>query len=446
MAAALAALTAVGCASGHPVSSRDLGVIPARCDPVEFVVSLNGDDDDDDGTTDHDQTPISPTAEDNLRTIRFDHPDAARVFIAEPVRVDDGSPAPVRAYQTDRSTAFDFTATHAVPVDLLLEGLETSGGRRDLGFEYQYFRADDSTLCGPGALGTVVEPEITVARVDPDDPKLLAHGSTTLEVSWEPAVDERTTAWGFDGSGTFRTPDRRRSRFEAGTTFTPAGDRDRELARNEVTFDLAATPRIEMATPLNVTAPRSVTTTQTAPLVGTSALSTRQIGNVQRARDAEYRLFRWRVDYVIRDQFGDSITDSYRGGAHITIREVVPLTSPVTTGIDDLDAWIQAQIPRNTSVDWRNADDGEINDRLELGPPVSTVVELVQGRIRFVPRAAGANVATMRGHEWFVSVDEDAALERAVTSNDLDVVVVSLTPDPPGERLELRSTYTVRIR
>lgn len=439
------ALVAQDCDDERPVSSRDAGELVVRCDPVEFVVSLNDDDDDGNDEIDRAQTPISPTAEDNLRVLKFDHPDAAKVFVAEPVVRADGSPAPLRAYRQDRSTRFDFTAVHDVPVDLLLEGLARSNGRAELGFEYQYFKADGSTLCGPGAVGTVVDPRIDIERVDTADPKILARGNTTMKVGWKPDMPVRSTQWSFDGSGDFRNPDRPRSRFQAGTAWTPAGDRDAQLVRNEITFELPGAPRVEVATPLNVTAPRSVVTGQTTPLTGTSAISTRRIVNVQRARASEFTLFRWRVDYTIRDQFGDSITQSYRGGAHVTIREVVPLRSAIPAGVDDLGAWIRAQIPRNTSVAWRNKDDGEIRDSLALGPPVSTIVDLVQGRIQFVPRAAGANVATMRGHQWFVSVNGDAALERAVTANDLDVQVVSLVPDPPGERLELRSTYVVRL-
>jgi hypothetical protein len=431
--------------SGCPrIGTRDVGSIEVRCSPVTFVVSLNDDDDNYNFVADH-QQGIQPATEDNLREFKFNHPKAAEVFIGEPVIIRGGTSAlgtRVRAYQADKSTAFDFSKNHKVPVTMYLEGIGRSTRVNDIGFEYQYFRADGTTLCGPGATGTVVDVDVELSGINRGNPKLLALGRTSSRVYKTPKI-RSTYEWSYDGDGLFRNPTRARTRFTAGRNWTPANQRDSQMVRCKLEFPTAGNCVIQSYASLNVTAPRRVRADRTGTIEGGSSISTVRIVNDKQARQSSFHLFRWGVNYTILDQFGNEITQSHRGGAHVTTREDVPIHSAIPSGIDDLEAWLRSQIPLHTSVNWRRNNDGLIEDTVHLAPPVSTIVRLQQGRLRLIPRTFGQDVVTMNGHAWFVSVNGDQALSRQVTNNSLRVHVIGFGPDPPGERVDLQSEYTV---
>ena len=426
------------------VRTSDEGAVDARCESLSFVVSLNHDDDDGDGMEDR-RGPL-PAAEDNLRKFVFNQPGASEVFVGEPVLLAGGGSAlgtRVRAWEQDKATPFDFTRKHALPATLYLEGVEESAQEGDFGFEYQYFGGGDVALCGGASKGIVVKVRMTFSSLAPSDTKLLAQGRISMSIVKTPNV-QSTYTWSYDGDGTFASASRQTTRFTAGNAFTPA--QGSQLVRCNVTFETKPPGTILVTSPLDITAPRSVAASSNGelPAQQSNVIKTQDIRNVAGARRTEFGLLNYDVDYTILDQFGAPIVQSERGGAHVTAREDVPLRSAIPAGIASLQAFFDEKIPTNTSINWRNQDDGVINDNLRLGPRASTILRLQAGQLRFIPNTIGADVVTMDGHEWFVSVNGDPALAQRVTNNSLRTTVIDFQQQANGESVQFSTTYTVR--
>jgi hypothetical protein len=349
----------------------------------------------------------------------------------------------VRAWANDKVTPFDFTRKHALPATLYLEGVEDSTQEGDFGFEYQYFGQGDLALCGAAAKGTVVKARMRFSNLAPTDTKLLAQGRISMSIAKTPDV-RSTYAWSYDGDGTFSSPSQQTTRFKAGNAFTPT--QGSQLVRCRLTFETRPPGAIVVTSPLDITAPRSVDASRQGDLPAqlSNVIRTQDVRNANRARQIEFGLLNYDVDYTILDQFGAPIVQSERGGAHVTAREDVPLRSAIPAGITSLQAFFDEKIPRNTSINWRNQDDGVIKDNLRLGPTASTILRQQAGQLRFIPNIVGANVATMDGHAWSVSVNGDPALARPVTNNSLRTTVIDFQQQANGESVQFSTTYTVR--
>lgn len=424
--------------------SQDVGIIKVGCDPVKFIVSLNDDDDNEDDTEDLSDV-IDPDLENNLREFLFDHAKAAEVFVSEPVIIPSRDPAisvRLRAYNKDKRTPFDFSANHSVPVTMFLEGIAEGDEKDDLAFEYQYFKKDGEALCGADAKGKVAKAKMKLSSVKKKDPKLLSKGKITVQIVDKPKAN--AYAWSYDGSGAFDNAAKRKTKFTAGDVLTPRRLRDTQLVRCTLTFPAG---NILLTAPLNVTQPRTVTTATTGalPAVNSNVVRTQNIRTEDRSRQINFFLLRYHVDYIIRDQFGDKITESTRGGAKVTIREVVPLVSDIAAGLEDLQAFFDRKIRTNTTQAWKVKLDGKIKDDLQLGPLTATILRAPNRTLEIIPRTVGSRLCNMAAHEWFVSINSDANLEKRVTNNSMDANVLNFQSQANGESVQFTTVYTVTL-
>ena len=128
----------------------------------------------------------------------------------------------------------------------------------------------------------------------------------------------------------------------------------------------------------------------------------------------------------------------------------------VATAFQILEDWahsvsfVDGEIDKERGVvveEWRRGRgaNGRIRDKLRLGPLTATILEAPQGALRFIPRTRDSNLCTMTGHDWFVSVDEDANLAKRVTNNSLQTTVSDFQQQANGESVQFSTVYTVRL-
>ncbi len=441
-AIALASATS-GCAttisgSAKKFGTMDIGALSVRCQPFTFITSLNDDDDNQDRQVDR-RGAIAAAFEDNLRRFDFDHPGASEVYVAAPVRVPDQTPVlnvRVRAYQADKSTPFDFTRNHAVPVTMYLEGIQTSSRREDIGFEYNYFLANGQTLCGDAPTGTIMEVRARFrTRGGGGAPfdrhrKMLIGGRGEGNASVEPATIG-TTTWSYDGDATLATPDQLVTGFRAGLTFTPPVLIDGHRLRFEVD---EGGQRIRASHPVNLTAAQHLSANRS----GFQYTSPWYNANRGRFTLIPTR----RIRYTILDQARRPIRESAYAGRKPQIRENIGnvLTSPIPAVM----AWIRNDL--NWTRDWKDKTGGRFTDRIQaLDISKDPFTQSVAGRVSFHPSLQVVGGVLMQvmppaTHEWQLSINGDAI---AVGTRNPFSSVVNATRQGQGVEIQVRSTYRV---
>jgi hypothetical protein len=432
-----------------PLRTRDIGSVPVTCNSEVFISSLNNDDDNDNGTPDHRETlPLkkgrrATVPENNLREFIFDVPEATRVYIAEVALIPSNDIAVgsrVRAYKDDKSTPFKF-GDNQVPVTMYLEGKAQSPSANDIGFEYQYFKDDGSTVCGGFVQGTIVRADSSLAvATGKGTPfsrhhKMLITGDSQGTATVAPA-GLVAPEWTYDApGGTFSTPTELATDFTAPVTFTPAarmGD-DRLRLTLTATATNPANQVIEANVPVNLTAARSLR------LRG-DAVRERPTGLMNAGR-GRFDLFNWLVQYDILDQTEISIKESAYAGRQPQAQENIGsvLTSPIPE--------VQTQIGiLEHSPTWTDQSDGVLSDRikaLDWSKDVIVVTNNGQRRFHSGLRSEGdilMHVAPPNTHIWELSVNGEGIVE--ATNNRFASTVIQVIGQG-AQQINIRSRYRV---
>lgn len=427
--------------------TRDLVSVPISCDREVFITSLNNDDDNGNGTADKDETlPLrnrrrQPVQENNLREFVFNVPEAKRVYIAPTVVIptnEDAVGTRVRAYESDRKTRFTF-GERDVPVTMLLEGIKQSPVANDIGFEYQYFKEDGTTVCGSFAQGTVVRADgvfrVETGKGSPfsNQHKMLIGGTAQGRATVAPA-GLVTPQWTYDAAGaTFSASDQLTTDFTGSMTFTPAARIDQDELRLGLTGTATkpANQKIEAHEPVNLTAPRRVRLTE---------------GEARRASDTgmmdadegTFNLINTLYVYAIQDQTGVNIRRSAYAGRMPQARENIAavLSSPIAP----VQAWITANLEH--SPDWVNMADGELRDRIRaIALNKNLIVVTENGRRRFEPslrREGGVVMSLGRAtHIWQLSVNGNEIVD--ATNNTFSATVQKI--EDKAQKINVRATY-----
>lgn len=387
----LETLPADAAVTSTPLLTRDIGGVPVTCNGEVFISSLNTDDDNHNDTPDRAESlPLrnsrgARVPEDNLREFIFDVPEATRVYIAEVMLVSNGETAVgnrVRAYKEDKTTPFAF-GENEVPITMYLEGKAQSSRANDIGFEYQYFKDDGSTVCGGFVQGTIVRADASLAVETGDgtpfeeNHKMLITGDANAAATVSPA-DLVTPEWSYDAPGAvFTTPTELATMFTAPERFTRLWRSQIPLPRARVKLTATATTPaaqvIEAKATVILTAPRQLKLRDdpdcrrdipenrdpTIRLRRTGLLDT-EIGT--QSRPQLFGLFNWCVAYNILDQEGRLITQSAYAGQSPAIRENIAavLGSPIAA----MQSWIRGELEH--SPDWEKAQsNGRLRDRIK---------------------------------------------------------------------------------
>ncbi len=453
---AIAGIAGCRAADVDPVNVADPGAIAMVSGQVPYVGSLNDDDDDADRRLDLSRSGPPPASEDNLRKLTFYIPDANWVYISEPINLTtqrSAIGAKIRAWDKTRGAPFQFGQTlptsAADPLTVYIEGIQTSAVD-EIGFEYQYFRDRrmQQTVGGGASRSTVVQVSFAgggrTRGLTPRQ-KLLAKGDLSTAATVSPKLPNARYLWTYDNAtnGSFEaaTAATLASKFSAQARWTAV--RDQDLARFRVTDPRTPGGPIEVAERLNIVAPRSVTPNPPTLPDQPGTLSTRGIINQDQANNTRFRLFRWRVEYTVLDQFGDNIYDAEKGGAKVQVREDVPIGSP----IPGLNAWFAGS---TTTPVWKDIlASGRFPDRLASdrgqGIPYATVMNTTPGSFALLTNTDGQEIVRMEHHVWHVTVDRaQDELDKRVTDNALRVRVSSYRAGPPQEA-DFISSYTIRL-
>jgi hypothetical protein len=415
-----------------------------------FIASLNNDDDNRNRARDNGETlPLrnarrQKVAENNLREFIFDVPEATRVYIAEVARIPTNEIVvgnQVRAYEEDKETAFTF-GDRQTPVTMFLEGKKQSQSANDIGFEYQYFKDDGTTVCGGFVQGTIVRADASLSVATgrgtsfTQHNKMLITGDADGSATVAPA-NLVAPEWSYDVAGaTLSTPTQLSTMFTAPETFTPIARMDQDRLRLILTATATNPPdlEIEANVPVNLTAAHSLR------LKG-KEVRERPTGLMDTG-GGRFDLFNWLIQYDILDQTENLIKDSAYAGRQPQARENIGgvLTSPIPA--------VQSQIGiLEHSPDWTNQSDGVLSDRVKaLDWPKDLLVVTNNGRRLFHPvlRSEGGvlmHVAPPNTHVWELSISGSGIVQ--ATRNRFASTVTDV--ENQGQKLEIniRSRYRV---
>ena len=443
--------------SGGPpdkVKSLDVGPVYVSCQPADFIVSLNDDDDDGDGVRDCKEAITAQ--EDNLRRFCFDNLEAIAVRIDEPVLMQNGSRAlnvRVRAYDS-AGRPFDFGILHQTPVIMYLEGIKASKAVRDIGFQVHYY-ADILFLfeiCTADVVGTVVDvkPKFSAKRMGgsafQQRSKMLVTSLGKARAALKPA-NVGPTLWSYDGQATLATPASLRTDFRAGQTFTPVAQRDRHLLRFRVT---RAEQSIEAYQPVNLTAAVHLTAegrfasgfdVTTAKFQSAHGQQFTLIPTVGRSHKPVL------IQYKILDQFRDPITESAYAGKAPQVRENI--RSVLTnSNIEQVRTWIQSAL--HSTDQWKTKKNGKLVDMLQAQAiPKSMFTVSPGGRRQFHSslQSVGGVFLSLSGnqsHEWQLSIS-GAAIHTG-TRNSFSVTTAARQEVSGSVEVKIRSQYQVRTQ
>lgn len=480
--------------------SRDLGNAELSCTPTSFIVSLNIDDDDGDKKPDLHSAAIG-AGENNLRLVTFNIPNAIAVTLGDPRLVKNNANAlqtkarpqkidkdkRVRAYALDRRTPFVFNKSYPVPVSFYLEGVKQSEKLNDFKFAFTAIGEKGQEICKVDATGTVIEAKGTFKVGAGSGGKFKTHNKMLTRArgwanhSFKPkglapvwqypgAVDAtslprnqrakaRRKAQERAGPAApfahipteLENPRKKKTKFIAGTQFTPIARLNREelIARIKDKDQI-----IEVHTFVNITAPTGAEA-YNGWTDGRPRVAPRNAWYSVVPKTGALNLFASGVDYRILDQFDAHIEDSAWADEKIKVRENI--REVLTSELAPVRNWINRKL--NHTGRWTNKDNGEINDNLEAkGLP----------KIRIMTRNTKAFDARLRrvggvimhlgtnSHEWYTSVGGIRPFF-TVTENDFSVRVreicdSNIQPSTcvpaigitrSGIRIRVESNYTV---
>jgi hypothetical protein len=442
--------TAQGGVSTAQLKTRDIGSVPVACTNEVFITSLNNDDDNQNRARDNAETlPLrnargQKITENNLREFVFDVPEATRVYIAEVARIPSNEivvGTQVRAYEGDKESPFKF-GDHPTPVTMYLEGKKKSEGANDIGFEYQYFKDDGTTVCGGFVQGTVVRADASLSvrtgggTAFTEHNKMLIGGNGNATATVAPA-NLVSPEWSFDVAGAmFSTPTQLSTGFTAPEAFTPEARMGQDRLRLILTATATDPPDlvIEANVVVNLTAARSLR------LQGDDVRE-RPTGLMD-ADDGRFDLFNWLIEYDILDQTENPITDSAYAGRQPQARENIRrvLTSPIDA--------VREQIRRlKHSPNWTNQSDGVLSDRVQASNwDKDLMVVRENGRRLFHPvlRSEGGvfmHVAPPNTHIWELSISGKGIVQ--ATQNRFASTVIQAVDQGQKMEINIRSRYTV---
>ncbi|MCK4786454.1 MAG: hypothetical protein KAV87_22035 [Desulfobacteraceae bacterium] len=434
--------------------TRDLNEVKAGCDPVTFIVSLNDDDDNENKRRDRKEARIDPKREDNLRQFIFNFPNAAKVYVAEPVLFSNGKTAVksrIRAYKEDRKSRFIFNKEYSVPLTMYFEGVKPSTDPLDFGFEYQFKDKNENWICGADAKGTVID---VTSKLDIKKGRgaIFSKRNRMLigvrgDASTKLSLQMGSYEWTYDGTAAISAPNQLDTDFQAGRTITPLLRLNQEQLRFRLT---KAGLVIEAHLGVNITAPVYAQAYR-GWINGRPKDSPRNPRRWFDANRGSFSLFNTRIDYRLLDQFRETIKYSAWGSRMVQDRENIGrvLTSPIPS----VRTWIQNDL--SWTENWRDKPNGQINDRLRaLGITKDHLLAprdpANPGRRRFHPdlrRQGGIlmNMGTHR-HEWEASVNGEiptGMTRNVVTQNEFSVTVLDTRQAGGDVQIRLRSRYVI---
>jgi len=379
------------------LSTADIGAISVNCTPVTFIVSKNNDN-------------ALETVEDNGRRFDFSAPGAIKVLVAEPEIRGTGNtavPSRVKGWKDSQMTQpFVFNRFHNIPaggaVTMYLEGKKTSSSINDIVFEIQFNDANNQTVCGQPAQGTVVEvnPKFNAqagggSRFSAQN-KMLIRGRGNVKATVRPNIPQETE-WTY---GPYRTtPFADASVLE--TTFD-APERITRLAnidQHRVKFTLRArgvTGRqtIEGTIPVNLTAPVRLSLPNNRRIAG------RPTNFVAPRKNGSLSLINVRFRYVMLDQTGEPIRRSAYAGCAPVTRENIGDPGVLVSIIPQLNNYIRRNL-RHTPK-WKIKRDGRINDTIRVFNVKNSLITFrnssTGGQRRFANEITGWNPVTRRFH------------------------------------------------
>ena len=230
----LSALT--GCLSEADFMTRDIGTMAASCDndAIEFIVSVNNDDDLLKTAKPMDRKLNSLVQEeDNLRIFEFmEVAGAAQIKIDAPADATtensvEGSRVrswaePTTAGDFRTSNRFAFGGRHDLPVKLYMDGRSKSRGRKDTVIKFRYYErgaADDDIFCSAELQGTVLEVKASLGVESSSgqfkrNRKMLIGGAGKAVAKVKPVVPW-SVAWSDENSGTYGTANALNSAYTA---------------------------------------------------------------------------------------------------------------------------------------------------------------------------------------------------------------------------------------
>ncbi len=383
-------------------------------------------------------------ANSDLAVLRLAAGEARFARVGKPTPGDGQKEPGLRLLEPDGKTEWNLGHPYPLPQKgsrILLVEARRASPKRGYTIPVEFLDGDHSTVCETHATVKVIDAEIyfdsALAR---RTAKLLC--SATLPVAARGrGLNEKDFSfqWTFP-RGAFDKPASMRPTLTAAIDKSPTLGRD--LVVLEVSLKKDATCKVRLSRPLNITTPDSVTFKGNAKRQQNTTLDINDFSSAAK-RLGDRQLFNILVKYVIVDQFGDDINDSYggRNGRVVKIREQV-------------EGNLRVFLPNNTGNDIRVSNSprfkkpspaGRINDRLQASIAKANLVKVESNQVSFAIAAKGSDYLTLKPHPWFVAISGkgDAVINTdQVTDNDLRCFVESVQNS--GRRLSIRTTYSIK--
>ncbi len=424
-------------ASGVVPATETVCTVQLDCEPKTLLMGLAGDQDDSLFAS------RRRVANSDLAVLRLEGGDARFARVGAPTPGGKQGPG-LRLLEQDGKT--EWKAGHPYPLPrkgarfILVEALRASP-KRGYTIPVEFLDADHGCVCQTHATVKVIDAEIhfdsaLVGRTG----KLLC--SATLPVSARGrGLNEKDFNFGWTfPRGSFDKPMSMRPTLTGASDKTPVAGRD--LVVLEVSLKKNPACKVRLSRPLNITTPDSVTFKGNPQRQRNTQLNINNFSSANK-RSGNRQLFNFLVRYVIVDQFGADINDSYggRNGRVVKIREQV-------------EGNLRVFLPNNTGNDIRVSNAprykkpspaGRINDRLQATFAKANLVKVEANRVSFAIATKGSDYLTLKPHPWFVAIGGpgDAVLNPdQVTDNDLRCFVESVRDS--GRRLNIRTTYGIK--
>ena len=340
-----------------------------------------------------------------------------------------------------------------LPTSFFIEGQRRSRTADDIRIPLRFFDKAGEQVAQTSLPGSVVQVraslEVDERTVDFQKlQKMLILGSGAASASVRPDLSP-TIRWSYPGrAGRFVRPQQLTSAFTAGRRFTdPGTSPPPEIA---LSLGYVGGQRIEAASPLLLTAPRSLALdSRSSGRFSVPAPSARGFFS---ANGGAFSLFEKEVKYVLLDQYGAPISNSVYGGPVPTIKENIHLV--LQSRIPGVQQFIRRRL--RATRDWRDKPKGKFTDQLRAKniPIANLRVRRSSGQLVFADEllrtdARGRPIGVLMdvgdaSHVWSISVDgrEDPAIRVDATANPFTVRVTAIS----NGRIRFTSDYQVRLQ